>query len=75
LKKLGLHIIFVDLGEVDVMENITIDQRQELKAGLLNLGFELMDDKRSVLIKNVIVEMVYHTDKIIKVNFSIYLSE
>jgi hypothetical protein len=74
LKKLGLHIIFVDLGEVDVMENITIDQRQELKAGLLNLGFELMDDKRSVLIKNVIVEMVYHTDKIIKVNFSIYLS-
>jgi pectate lyase len=75
LKKLGLHIIFVDLGEVDVMENITINQRQELKAGLLNLGFELMDDKRSVLIKNVIVEMVYHTDKIIKVNFSIYLSE
>jgi pectate lyase len=75
LKKLGLHIIFVDLGEVDVMENITIDQRQELKARLLNLGFELMDDKRSVLIKNVIVEMVYHTDKIIKVNFSIYLSE
>jgi pectate lyase len=74
LKKLGLHIIFVDLGEVDVMENITINQRQELKAGLLNLGFELMDDKRSVLIKNVIVEMVYHTDKIIKVNFSIYLS-
>jgi hypothetical protein len=35
LKKLGLHFI-VDLGEVDVMENITIDQRQQLKAGLLN---------------------------------------
>jgi hypothetical protein len=37
LKKLGLHFIVVDLGEVDVMENITIDQRQQLKAGTLNL--------------------------------------
>ncbi|MFQ3174068.1 MAG: AraC-like DNA-binding protein [Flavobacterium sp.] len=78
LKKLGLHFIVVDLGEVDVMENITIDQRQQLKAGLLNSGFELMDDKKSVLIekiKNVIIEMVHHTDEVIKVNFSIYLSE
>ncbi|SDX44218.1 helix-turn-helix domain-containing protein [Flavobacterium degerlachei] len=78
LKKLGLHFIVVDLGEVDVMENITLDQRQELKAGLLNSGFELMDDKKSMLIekiKNVIIEMVHHSDEVIKVNFSIHLSE
>jgi AraC-like DNA-binding protein len=78
LKKLGLHFIVVDLGEVDVMENITIDQRQQLKAGLLNSGFELMDDKKSMLIekiKNVIIEMVHHSNEVIKVNFSIYLSE
>jgi AraC-like DNA-binding protein len=78
LKKLGLHFIVVDLGEVDVMENITLDQRQQLKAGLLNSGFELMDDKKSMLIekiKNVIIEMVHHSDEVIKVNFSIYLSE
>lgn len=78
LKKLGLHFIVVDLGEVDVMENITFDQRQELKAGLLDSGFELMDDKKSMLIekiKNVIIEMVHHSDEVIKVNFSIYLSE
>ena len=77
LKKLGLHFIVVDLGEVDVMENITMDQRQLLKAGLLNSGFELMDDKKSMLIekiKNVIIEMVHHSDEIIKVNFSNYLS-
>jgi AraC-like DNA-binding protein len=78
LKKLGLHFIVVDLGEVDVMENITLDQRQQLKAGLLNSGFELMDDKKSMLIekiKNVIIEMVHHSDQVIKVNFSIHLSE
>ncbi|MFT5243831.1 MAG: AraC-like DNA-binding protein [Psychroserpens sp.] len=78
LKKLGLHFIVVDLGEVDVMENITLDQRLKLKAGLLDSGFELMDDKKSMLIekiKNVIIEMVHHSDQVIKVNFSIHLSE
>lgn len=78
LKKLGLHFIVVDLGEVDVMENISMEQRQLLKAGLLNSGFELMDDKKSMLIekiKNVIIEMVHHSDEVIKVNFSIHLSE
>ena len=78
LKKLGLHFIVVDLGEVDVMENITLAQRELLKAGLVSAGFELMDDKKSMLIekiKNVIIQMVHHSDEVIKVNFSIYLSE
>jgi hypothetical protein len=30
-----LHFIVVDLGEVDVMENITSTQREQLKAGCL----------------------------------------
>jgi len=53
-------------------------QRQELKANLLVSGLELMDDKKSMLIekiKNIIIEMVHHSDEIIKVNFSEYLSE
>lgn len=78
LKKLGLHFIVVDLGEVDIMENITLEQRELLKKELLKSGLELMDDKRAVLIekiKNVIIEMVHHTDEFIKVNFSNYLSE
>jgi len=78
LKKLGLHFIVVDLGEIELMEDITAEQRQQLKAGLLNVGFELMDDKRAVLIEriiSVIIDMVHHTSEIIKVNFSDYLSE
>ena len=78
LKKLGLHFIVVDLGEIELMEDITADQRQELKAGLYQAGFELMDDKRAVLIEritNVIIDMVHHTSEAIKVNFSDYLSE
>ena len=78
LKKLGLHFIVVDLGEVEIMENISLEQRVQLKAVLLNSGLELMDDKKAVLIekiKNVIIEMVHHTDEMIKVNFSNFLSE
>ena len=35
LKKLGLHFIFVDLGEVDVMEDLSAEQLSELKTALL----------------------------------------
>ena len=78
LKKLGLHFIMVDLGVVEIMENINSDKRELLKSGLLNAGFELMDDKRAILIekiKNIIIEMVHHSDTNIKINFSDYLSE
>jgi AraC-like DNA-binding protein len=78
LKKLGLHFIVVELGEVEIMEKISPQQRELLQTALLNSGLELMDDRRSVLIeriKNVIVEMVHHSDEEIRVNFSHYLSE
>ncbi|WP_044404143.1 AraC family transcriptional regulator [Lacinutrix sp. Hel_I_90] len=78
LTRLGLHFIIVDLGEVEIMENISEEQRNEIKMALLKSGFELMDDKRAVLIekiKNAIIEMVHHSDEVIKINFSNYLSE
>jgi len=78
LKKLGLHFIVVDLGEVEIMENISPEEREQLKIAFQNDGFELMDDKRAVLIekiKNAIVQMVHYTDDPIKINFSDYLSE
>jgi hypothetical protein len=43
----------VVLGEVDVMENITITQKAQLKAGLISSGFELMDVKKSILIERL----------------------
>ena len=78
LKKLGLHFVVVDLGEVDIMETINPEQRVELKTALLSSGLELMDDKRAMLIekiKNAIVEMVHYSDEQIKTNFSDFLSK
>lgn len=78
LVKLGLHFVNVSLGEVEVMENISPQQHDQLKESLSKSGLELMDDRKSMLIekiKNVIVEMVHYKDELPKVNFSNYLTD
>lgn len=78
LKKMGLHFVFVDMGEVEIMEEISEQQMNELKATLLDLGLELVEDKKGMLIekiKNAVMETVYYSDERIKVNFSHYLSQ
>jgi AraC-like DNA-binding protein len=78
LKKLGLHFIVVDLGEVEIMENLTTAKHDLLKLALVESGLELMDDKRAVLIervKNVITEMIHYSDELPKVNYSDFISE
>ncbi len=78
LMKMGLHFIVVDLGEVEIMENINTSQREQLNMALLLDGLELMDDKRAVLIEriiNVITEMIHHSDEVPKVNYSDFISD
>ena len=78
LKKLGLHYIVVNLGEVEVMEEMRKEQLEQLKANLIETGLELLDDKKAILIekiKNVIIEMIHYEDELPKTNFSDYLSE
>lgn len=78
LKELDLHFILVDLGEVEIMENITFEQRELLNSKLMECGLEIMDDKKSILIekiKSIIINLILHTEENIKVNYSCYLSE
>ena len=78
LKKMGLHFVVVDLGEVEIMEELTSEQRYELNTALISSGLELMEDKKAILIekiKNVITEMIHHTDEAIKINYSDFISE
>ena len=78
LKKLGIWYVVVDLGVIEILEDITSEQREQLKINLLKSGLELLDDKRSILvesIKNVIVEMIHYSDEVPKVNYSDFISE
>ncbi len=78
LNSLGLHYVFVHLGEIEILENITPAQRSQLKIALRKSGLELMDDQKAILIekiKNVVIEMVHYTEAPLKVNFSVFLAE
>ena len=78
LEKLGLHCSRVELGEVDVCEELTPDQQDQLRSVLLNSGLELMEDKNAILIeriKNIILEIIHYSDETPKVNFSDLISQ
>lgn len=78
LEKLGLQYTCIDLGVVEIKENITDEQKLKLKSNLAISGLELLDDQKSILIdkiKNVIIEMIHYNDEIPKVNNSEYISE
>ncbi len=78
LTKFGLTYLVVELGMVEILESITQEQREAIRAKLLKSGLELMDDKKAVLIEKIqaiIIEMIHYLDEMPKVNFSTYLSE
>lgn len=78
LKKLGLHFIVVDLGEIEVMETLSAEQTQLLSIALAESGLELMGDKKAILIervKNVITEMVHFSDELPTLNYSEHISQ
>lgn len=77
IQKMGLHYGTVELGTVEILEDITQEQREELGRKLLLSGLELLDDKKNILIekiKAVVIEMVHYADELPKTNFSDYLS-
>lgn len=77
LSKLGIKLFSLELGMVDILEDITESQRELLKIGLLKAGLELMDDKKAILIeriKNVVTDMIHHLDEFPKENYSDYIS-
>jgi AraC-like DNA-binding protein len=78
LEKLGLHYTTVDLGEAEILEEISAEQQSSLSISLKKYGLDLMDDKKNILvekIKTTIIELIHYTDEQIKINLSDYLSE
>lgn len=78
LKKLGICYEAIDLGVIELTEEITAIQREQLKITLLMSGLELLDNKRSILvekIKNVITEMIHHSDESPKEKYSDFISD
>jgi AraC-like DNA-binding protein len=80
LKRLGLQSqhVLVDLGMVEILEDITQEQRDQLKEKLLVSGLELLDDKKSILIEkiiNVVIDMIHFSNELPKQNYSDLISQ
>ncbi|HUH51373.1 MAG TPA: AraC family transcriptional regulator [Flavobacterium sp.] len=78
LDTLGITYGAVDLGEVDIISEITPVTLEKLKLALAKSGLELMDNKKAILIqkiKNLVVEMVHYQDESLKMKNSVYISQ
>lgn len=77
LEKLGLQSTMIDLGEVEIEEDITPEQLEKFRAAIYKSGLELIDDKKSIIvekIKTLIIELVHYSEEQTKINLSDYLS-
>ena len=77
LKKMGLHEVLVDYGSVEVMENLTQAQYQQLKNNL-HTKLKLQNNKDALLvesIENLIIDLVYYADELPKEKYSNYISK
>lgn len=78
LDKLKLETESIGLGEVSLKSPIDENTRGVLRGSLKNLGFELIDDQKSLLIsqiKTLIIDLIHHNkEKKLKVNYSTYLA-
>lgn len=78
LNRLGIQYIVVDLGVVELLEEISEEHREKLRQQLLKSGLELLDDKRSVFvenIKNVIIAMIHYSEELPEENHSDYIAD
>lgn len=78
LNQLGIRFVVVDLGEIEIMEELTTEQRVSLRIALQSSGLELIEDKKTTLIEKIITlinEIIHLSDELPKVNYSDYISE
>jgi len=77
LNELGISFSSVQLGEVELKEEISKEQHTELASALDALGFELLDSRKSILIsriKKLIIEQIHYRKEPLSELFSTYLS-
>jgi AraC-like DNA-binding protein len=78
LEKMGLSILSIQLGEVEIATDLDNSQKQMLSKNLISIGFELLDDKENKTverIKNRVIDLVYYKTEQLKINLSSYLAE
>lgn len=77
-ENMGINPIRVELGEVELKNDIDESQKHELLKSLRAIGFDLIDDRKSKAIdkiKTLIIDLVQNKNNDLKSNLSDYLSQ
>jgi AraC-like DNA-binding protein len=78
LEQMNIRYKSIELGEVEIDSPLSPPEHEQLKWCLRAYELELLEDRRSALIekvKNVVTELIYHSDSEMKMNYSDYLRE
>jgi AraC-like DNA-binding protein len=78
LTKMGLHYAVLDLGVVEIIEDISPEQRAQLRTELIKTGLLVLDSKTAILVDRivtVIVELVHYSEEVPRVNYSDFITE
>lgn len=74
LERMNLIPNRIQLGEVELKEELSDLQINHLRDQLAEKGFELLDDRKTMIVekvKNIIVEVIHGADEVdLKINFS-----
>ncbi len=78
LAKLNLHVKHISLGQVEIEEELTKAETRQLASNFSALGFELIDDKRTVIIeqvKHLVLDLIRNQDNDTNLNLSEIISK
>jgi AraC-like DNA-binding protein len=78
LRNVSIEKAVIELGTVDLLEEMSAEQLEQFRSGISRSGLELLDDKKSIIIeriKNVIVELSHYSDELPEVNYSDYICQ
>lgn len=78
LEELDIIPTKVELGEIEIRQNITDEEKKELNRKIKKAGLELLENKQGILIekiRKVAIDYVYKSDEKPSENFSTLLSK
>ena len=77
LEKMGILSPTIELGEIEISDDLSDEQLTSFDEAIHRFGFEIMDDRKSYLIekiKHAIFELVNYSDDDLKMGLSDYIS-
>ena len=78
LEDLDIPYASIKLGEVELASVLSLKKKNSMSIQLLDLGFSLINDRKSQLIeqmKGLVVEKVHHSDSVIGIKWAEYISD